>query len=297
MKAKLFIVLLLVIDVILSLSIITHGMTFRVLNPSGVIAKSERNILLLAASIVLSIIIPVFILTFFIVVRYQEGNAKTPYTPDWNYNRKLEVLWWIIPAVIIVLLGTLTWITTHQLDPTKSINAPNKPLTIEVVALQWRWLFIYPQQHIATINFVEFPVNTPVAFQLTADGPMTSFWIPQLGGQMYAMSAMVNTTHLISNAPGEFQGINNEISGQGFIGMRFIAKSTTQADFDRWVQIVQQSSQLLNLQKYTSLAQPNTDEREEFYSLSDKDLYNEIVTKFMIPPSPAPLKAPYHVTY
>jgi cytochrome o ubiquinol oxidase subunit 2 len=149
------------------------------------------------------------------------------------------------------------------------------------VALQWKWLFIYPEQNIATVNFVEFPNSTPVNFQLTADAPMNSFWIPELGGQMYAMPGMSTQLHLMADRPGEFNGSAAEISGKGFSGMKFIAKATSQKDFDTWVKSVKQSSNMIDLSKYNKLAEPSENNPVITYASVEKDLYNSIIMKFM----------------
>ncbi len=142
---------------------------------------------------------------------------------------------WAVPIILIASLSVLNWKSTHELDPYQPIASNAPPLTVEVVALDWKFLFIYPQQNIATVNFIEFPVNTPLNFQLTADAPMSSFWIPQLGSQIYAMPAMSTQLHLIANSTGDFRGMDTEINGAGFSGMKFAARSVSQTDFNAWV--------------------------------------------------------------
>ena len=161
---------------------------------------------------------------------------KAKHAPDWEHNYIAEYCWWGVPIVIIVILAVTTWKSSHDLNPFKPIESEKKPLAIQVVALHWKWLFIYPEQGIATVNFVQFPEKTPINFEITSDAPMNSFWIPQLGGQIYAMPAMRSKLHLIANEIGSFRGVSANISGKGFAGMTFTAKSSSEEDFDAWVQ-------------------------------------------------------------
>jgi cytochrome o ubiquinol oxidase subunit 2 len=192
-------------------------------------------------------------------------------------------LWWILPSIIILILSVITWQKTHALDPYKPIVSENPPITIQVVALNWKWLFIYPEQNIATINFIQVPVNTPINFILTADGPMNSFWIPQLGGQMYAMSGMSTTLHLIANEEGDFAGSAAEINGEGFSGMRFITRASSQEAFDQWVMNAKASSRFLSLEEYEILAKPSQNNVPVIYAASDPGLYDTIIMKYMSP--------------
>ena len=254
-----------------------------VLNPQGLIALKERNLIITEVLIMLVIIIPVFVATFLIAIKYRASNTKAKYTPDWTGNKLLQISWWAIPSLGIFFLAIIMWRATHELDPYKPIINGTTPLTIEVVALRWKWLFIYPQQNIATVNFIQFPVDTPLNFELTADAPMNSFWIPQLGGQMYAMAGMGTQLHLIADSPGDFAGSGAEISGQGFSGMKFVAKASSMADFKTWVQSVKASPNSLNLTQYNQLAQPSENNPVSFYGSTENNLYNEVMMKFTMP--------------
>jgi len=288
MKAlpRLIVLLLVVIDIFLIGFILLRNTTFAVLEPAGLIAAQEHRLFLFAILLSLVGVVPVFIFTVYVVLSYRDGKTKRAYSPDWEKETPLQVAWWIFLVLIILTLGIVTVITTHRLDPFKPIESSVKPLTIQVVALQWKWLFIYPEQNIATVNYVVFPEKTPITFELTADAPMNSFWIPQLGGQLYAMEGMVNRTHLQADRPGEYKGSSAEISGEGFAGMKFIAKATTGAEFDSWVASVKNSGELLDLKKYTTLAKPSENTPVTLYAPVQNGLYNEIVMKFMAP-SPA----------
>ena len=254
-----------------------------ILEPKGIIALAERNLMLTTTILMLIVVIPVYILIFSFVWKYRAGNTKARYTPDWSNNKMLEAVWWAIPGIIILLLGMLTWKSTHDLDPYKPIESTEKPIIIEVVALDWKWLFIYPGEHIATVNFVEFPEKTPVNFVITADAPMNSFWIPQLGGQIYAMAGMRTQLHLMADGVGDYAGASANFSGPGFSGMKFIARSASRQDFDGWVGSVKMSPNILNSGSYGQLAKPSSNDPIVYYSSVAEGLYNDIIMKFMMP--------------
>jgi cytochrome o ubiquinol oxidase subunit 2 len=236
-----------------------------------------------ATLLMLIVVIPVFVLTAFIAWRYQEGNTKAKYTPDWDHNTILEFTWWALPLLIISILAVVAWRSSHELDPFKPVYAARSPITIQVVALDWKWLFIYPGQNIATVNYVQFPEKTPVNFQITSDAPMNSFWIPSLGGQIYAMSGMSTQLHLIADGVGSYNGVSANISGRGFAGMKFLAVSSTQADFDSWVGSVKQTRNYLGILQYNKLAAPSENNPASYYSSVDTGLYDHILMKFMMP--------------
>lgn len=282
-RYKFAIFILLFSGITLLFFFLVRDKSIALLDPKGIIAMQERTLLYTAVLLSLFGLIPVFALTVFISWKYRASNTKAAYAPDWTTGTKLELTWWGILSLIILILAIITWNSTHALDPHKPIKADTRPMTIQVVALQWKWLFIYPEQNIATVNFIVFPEKTPITFELTADAPMNSFWIPQLGGQMYAMEGMVNKIHLMANAPGEFPGTAAEISGSGFAGMKFLAKATSQAGFTAWVQSVKTSPQALRPETYQELAKPSENNQRASYASVEKDLYNQIVMKFMAP--------------
>ena len=256
-----------------------------VFNPQGPIAADERDLILKAVGLMLVIVIP-FLITFFVIAwKYRAGNKNAKYEPDRKHGPWRQVLLWAMPGSIILVLSVINWNATHALDPYKPLQSNVKPITIQVVALDWKWLFIYPDQNIATVNFIEFPVATPVSFQLTADAPMNSFWIPQLGGQMYAMAGMVTPLHLMASVPGEYPGKAAEINGAGYAGMTFMAKAVAPNDFDAWVNSVKQSSPALTVDAYNQLSAPSQDVPPSSYSGVQSGLYDNIVMKFMVPSS------------
>lgn len=261
-----------------------HG-PFPILSPSGSVAMSERDLILIATSLMLLIVIPVFILTFVIAWRYRATNTKARYAPNWEHNKIEEFIWWAVPCVIVLLLANITWTSTHELDPYRPLQSEIPPITIQVVALNWKWLFIYPEYGIASVNALQFPEKTPLNFQITADAPMNSFWIPALGGQIYAMAGMVTQLHLIANSRGEYKGLSANFSGDGFAGMKFTAKAVTSAEFNTWVSGLKSApGTVLNLDEYNRLAHPSENEVARYYSSVDDALYTDIVHKFMAPP-------------
>lgn len=268
-----------------------RGTSLDVLTPKGTIAQQQFDLIILTSFLSLIIVIPVFALTFFIVWKYRASNTKAKYEPDWDHSRKLEAAWWLIPFALIAVLAVITWVSSHKLDPYRPIESDKKPVTIQVIALPWKWLFIYPEQNIATVNYIQFPEKTPINFELTADAPMNSFWIPQLGGQVYAMAGMTTKLHLEASDIGEYRGSSANISGEGFAGMKFTAKSTTQNDFDNWVLSTKASSAALTLPEYEKLAKPSDNNPPTHYSSSDPNLYDTVIMKYMTPGMQTPKPA------
>lgn len=259
-----------------------------VLNPKGIIADKQRDLLIIATMLAMFIVIPVFALTFFIAWRYRESNHKAKYTPEWDHNRSMETVWWSIPIVFIVGLSIITWVSSHDLDPFKPLAANSKPVTIQVVALEWKWLFIYPEQGVASVNYLQFPEKTPINFEITADAPMNSFWIPQLGGQVYAMAGMSTKLHLMASETGKFKGSSANLSGEGFAGMKFTAESATQSDFQAWVQNIRATGEDLSQAKYADLRKPSKNNTPSYYANASRDQYEAIIMKYMQPASHIP---------
>ena len=254
-----------------------------VLFPKGMIGLKQRNLIVLSTLIMLIVVIPVFFLTAYIGWKYRRENSNAKYSPNWDSSHLAEIIWWGLPLIIIVFLSILTWKSSHELDPFKPIESDKKPLTIQVVALQWKWLFIYPEQKIATVNYVQFPDQTPLSFEVTSDAPMNSFWIPQLGGQIYAMPGMKSKLHLIADEPGVYRGSSANLSGKGFAGMAFTAESTTDENFDSWASSIRASSPTLDRSVYNELAKPSEKVAPQTYSLADESLFEQIVMKYMTP--------------
>jgi cytochrome o ubiquinol oxidase subunit 2 len=259
-----------------------HG-NIQVLNTQGHIGDEERRLMYIALLLSLIVVVPVFTLLLVFAWRYRESNKKAKYSPELDQNGAAETIWWLIPSVLILILSVITWTSSHKLDPYKPLASTTKPLKIQVVSLDWKWLFIYPDQHIASVNEVRFPEKTPITFQITSDSVMNSFWIPQLGGQIYAMPGMQTELHLMADKTGQFAGSSANISGSGFAGMTFAAHSLSADDFTKWTQTVQKSASSLTDKTYALLATPSKNNPVTFYASADPHLYDTIMTKYMMP--------------
>ena len=279
--SALYIVAIAVVLLFLVIYILNHRLD--VLDPKGIIALAEKNLLITSVSLMMVVIIPVFVLLAVFSWRYRASNKHAKYTPDWHSNKALEITWWVIPSVIIIMLGILTWTSTHELDPYKPLVSNVQPITIEVVALNWKWLFIYPEEHIATVNFVEFPKDTPINFKITADAPMNAFWIPQLGGQVYAMSGMTAQLHLMGSETGDYKGLSSNFSGDGFSDMKFVARVALESNYEDWLRIVKTSPEVLTFDEYTRLLQPTKNNPPKIYGSVEDGLYTKVIMKFMAP--------------
>lgn len=279
-KCKSFLLSLIIISSMLLITSCEHAL---LLNPKGPIAVAEKDIIMLAVSLMLIVVLPVYILTGVFCWKYRATNTKAKYTPDWSHGAILEIIWWFVPLIIISILATITWITSHSLDPYKPLDSKIKPITIQVISLDWKWLFIYPELNIATVNYIQIPYGTPINFRITGDSPMNSFWIPQLGGQIYAMPGMQSKLHLIASENGIYDGFSASFSGSGFSGMKFTVKASDETEFNKWVQDVRNSTNKLSYEEYTHLAEPSENNQVQYYSEVAKNLYNSIIDKFMMP--------------
>jgi cytochrome o ubiquinol oxidase subunit 2 len=264
---------------------VTYGRDVPVLDTKGLIADQERNLILVTFGLGMLVVIPVFIMLFSIAWRYRSGNTKARYEPEQGGNRWLELLWWGIPCIIILLLGIITAVSTHALDPYKPIQSSVQPVKIQVVSLNWRWLFIYPDEGIATINYINIPKDTPINFTITSDAPMNSMWIPALAGQIYAMSGMSTQLHLIANQTGSFNGSSANISGAGYADMHFKVNAMNESDYATWVDKTANKTDttLLTDDSYMKLAKDSHDTSQQTFLLMDYNLYNEIIMKYMSP--------------
>jgi cytochrome o ubiquinol oxidase subunit 2 len=259
--------------------------SFPFFHPQGIIALKEFNLFTTALGILGVVVVAVFTIAFIIVWKYRATkNAGAGEAMDVKHSKVVQTFLWAVPILVIASLAVMIWKSTHDLDPYKPIDPSVQPLVIQVVALDWKWLFIYPAQNIATVNFVEFPANTPIQFELTADdAPMNTFLIPQLGGQMYAMAGMETQLHLMAYGIGKYSGSSSEIDGQGYAGMRFIADSVSQSDFDTWVQSVKSLPYVLNASTYKALVVHSVNNPVALYASVDGSLYNQIMMQYMMP--------------
>ena len=264
---------------------VSYGRAMPVLDTHGLIADKERDLIYLTVALGVLIVVPVFIMLFIISWKYRASNTKAVYQPDFAGSKKLEAVLWGIPMVFIIALAIITGISTHELDPFKPITSSVKPVNIQVVALQWRWLFIYPDQNVATLNYVNIPEKTPVNFILTSDAPMNSFWIPALAGQVYAMSGMSTQLHVMADGVGNYTGTSANISGAGFADMTFKVHSMKAGDFDNWAMNSTSSLSILDADSYMNLAKQSTNKDDKTFMLIDPTLYNDVVMKTMGTPS------------
>ena len=271
-----------------------NGCDTVVMNPSGDIASQQAHILIVSTLLMLIIIVPVILLTVLFAWRYRKNNTRATYVPNWDHSTMLELIIWGGPLLIIIALGLITWISTHTLDPYRPISridatrvvAPNtKPLTVEVVALDWKWLFIYPELGIATVNDLAAPVDVPIRFKITASSVMNSFYIPALAGQIYAMPSMETSMHAVINKVGDYDGFSANYSGAGFSDMRFKFHGMSAADFERWVQRAKSTPTALSKIDYVQLAKPTTRDPVRMFGSVDSDLFHAIVNRCIAPQS------------
>ena len=249
-----------------------------VFDPQGPVAQTQYRLIILSAILCAIVVIPVLAITVFIVWRYRDKPGNTaPYKPHWDDSKVLEILWWGVPIIIIGILGVYTARDTYALaKPPKVTDI--KPIEIQVTSLDWKWLFQYPDQNIATVNYVHIPAGVQVHFELTSDAPMNSFWIPQLGGQEYTMPGMNMALWLQADKTGEFYGTGANFSGKDFAHMRFNVISETQEDFNKWVQTAKGAKNELTEAGYNELAKPGQSEEQTFSSYPP-GLYDSIVMK------------------
>jgi cytochrome o ubiquinol oxidase subunit 2 len=257
-----------------------------VLQPAGDIAAGELRVIIITLLLSGIVVIPVFVLLFYFAWKYRANSesAHEHHDPNWDHDSKAaELIWWLVPSVIIIALSVIMWQSSQGLDPYKQLTGSGEGLTVEVVALDWKWLFIYPQYGIASVNMLEFPENRSVHFLLTADAPMNSFWIPSLGGQIMVMPGMTTQLNLRANKLGNFNGFSGNISGKGFAGMSFTARSVSNNDFQNWVQSIQQSPSPLMQSEYDALAASSEYNSVAYYAPIDSNLFANITMKFMMP--------------
>ena len=264
------------------LSVLLGGCSdFALLNPSGAIGQEQKNIILTALCLMSLVVVPVIVLTLVFAWRYRASNKKAAYAPNWAHSTKIEVVVWLIPAIIIVILGALVLKSSNKLDPYRPLDSAVKPIVIEAVSLDWKWLFIYPQQQVATVNQLVFPANVPVEFRITSVNVMNSFFIPQLGSQIYAMPGMRTQLHLIADAPGSYDGISSNYSGRGFSDMKFKAIAASQDDFNSWLDKVKRSTVKLDLARYKELEAPSDKNPVAYFSSIKPGLFGCILHQYM----------------
>jgi len=249
------------------------------LAPKGPIGAAEKSLIATSTWAMLIVVIPVIFLTLLFAWRYRASNKAAEYRPNWSHSTAIEVAVWTIPALIILFLAVLTWKSTHELDPYKPLESDVKPINVEVVALDWKWLFIYPDLGIASVNQLAIPVGTPVNFRITSDSVMNSFFIPQLGSQIYTMAGMTTHLNLLADKPGDYRGLSSNFSGDGFSDMQFVAKAVPAGDFDAWVEQVRGSGPALDDAGYAALAKPSKGVPPTTYRSVEPGLFEHIIDR------------------
>ena len=269
-------------------SLLTGCSKLVVLNPAGDVAAQQGDLVVIATVLMLLIIVPVIALTLWFAWRYRQGSrhAETDYAPDWHHSTKLELVIWAAPLVIIIALGAITWITTHKLDPYRPLDRISeqkalpenvKPLEVQVVSLDWKWLFVLPEQGIATVNELAAPVDRPIRFTLTSSTTMNAFYVPDLAGMIYTMPGMQTELNAVINKPGVFRGMSSHYSGAGFSGMNFRFHGLSEQDFEQWVARAKAEGQPLTRQAYLALAKPSERHPVERFSSVEAGLFDRVV--------------------
>ena len=268
----------LVLAVLLIGTSMLGGCAGGVLDPQGPIAAAQRLILLNSTGIMLAIVIPTILATLGTAFWFRASNTRARYLPDFGYSGRLELLVWSIPIMTVILVGGVTWISSYDLDPPKPIASTEKPVRVQVVALDWKWLFIYPDHGIAAVNQLTIPAGTPIRFELTSSGVMNSFFVPQLGGQIYTMAGMVTRLYLKADQPGTFRGMSSNYSGAGFSDMVFNVNAVPADKFAQWVAATRTTGPTLDAQSYAELAKPSQAVAPFTYRAVAPDLFNGIVS-------------------
>ncbi len=268
---------------IIPLLLLLGGCDYLLFDPKGPIAAEQMELIIFSFLIMMIVVIPVFFMTFWFSIKYRASNTKakeSDYRPEWEHSNKIEAVVWAVPLAIIIALGVITYKTSFSLDPRKAIESERETMRIQVVALDWKWLFVYPEQGIATVNEFAMPVDRPVEFLITSDTVMNSFFVPQLGSMIYAMAGMENQLHLIAEETGDYRGLSANYSGFGFSGMKFKALVKNENDFASWVENVKATNRPLSPDAYSTLAAKTKDHPVEHYSQVNPLLFNRIIEKY-----------------
>jgi cytochrome o ubiquinol oxidase subunit 2 len=253
------------------------------LNPKGVIAYEQRKLFFDTLALMMIVVLPVIIMSITFVYHYQVSHRTRDYKPNWGHSFYLEILWWGIPCVIILVLSIMTWKKTHELDPYRRIAGHDeKPMLVQVIALPWKWLFIYPEQNIATVNYLKIPLGQQVEYWITTDNvPMSAFFIPQLGSQIYAMAGMRTRLHLLANEPGFYDGLNTQYNGDGFSDMHFEVHVVEPKELQQWFADVKKSPNGLTDAAYKQLLYPTIADKPQLFSGVQTNLFDDVIMTYM----------------
>jgi len=276
---------------ILALPVLLCGCRGGVLDPQGVVGKAERVILYDATAIMLAVVVPVIVLTLVFAWWFRAGNRRATYLPDWDYSGRIEMITWSVPALVVCFLGGMAWIGSHELHPPKPLAGASAPVEVDVVALDWRWLFLYRAQGVASLNQLTIPAGVPIHFRITATSVMNSFFIPQLGSQIYAMPGMTTQLYLQADQPGTYQGLSAQFSGDGFSDMRFQAVAVPADAFEHWIEAVRRGGGVLDRAAFAQLARPARAEGTTTYAHVAAGLFDEVARWPMRMDMPMPTDA------
>jgi cytochrome o ubiquinol oxidase subunit 2 len=258
-----------------------------VLDPRGVVGIADRTILLDSLAIMLAIVIPTIAATFAFAWWFRASNTRATYRPEFEYSGQLEIIVWAIPVMVIILLGGVAWIGSHDLDPAEPLASKTPPLEIQGVSLDWKWLFIYPDQHVASVNQLVIPAGVPLHFSLTSASVMNAFFIPQLGSMIYTMNGMTTRLNLQADEAGTFRGLSSHYSGDGFSGMHFDVRAVPADQFAAWIDATRKTGPALDRASYADLARQSIDTQPFTYRSADPALFQQIATQ-ELPPAPGP---------
>ena len=267
------------IAALLAMTPLLGGCQIALLDPDGPIGAQEKSLIVLATCLMLIVVVPVIAMTLAFAWRYRASNERAVFAPDWTHSNAIEAAIWAVPCLIVAILGYVTWTSTHRLDPYRPIVAAAKPIDVEVVSLDWKWLFIYPDLKIASVNELAFPVDTPVRFRLTSSSVMDSFFIPELGSQIYTMPGMESKLNLLASDAGTYTGISANYSGDGFSDMTFSTRVMTRADFAKWVGRARRAGEDLTMAAYRRLALPSEHVHVSYYGNVKPTLYHDALNK------------------
>ncbi len=263
------------------------GCSMDLLQPSGAVGAQEKTLILASLGLMLLVVVPVIALTLWFAWRYRASNPRAVYAPTWAHSTRIEVVVWAVPCVIVAILAAMIWRTTQTLDPYRPLVSDVKPVRVQVVALNWKWLFIYPDYGVATVNQLAIPVGTPIDFELTAESLMNSFFIPRLGSQVYTMAGMRTQLHLIADEAGTYRGMSAAFSGEGFSDMQFDTVATSRADFDAWIRDAKRAPLAMDAQRYRTVSLPGSQVAPTVYASVEPGLFDDVVDRFMRTPGSA----------
>ena len=261
-----------------------------VVDPRGPIGAAQVTLLIDSLAIMLTIAVPTILATLGFAWWFRASNTKARYLPDWSHSGQLELIVWAIPLLTIILLGGVAWVSSHYLDPARPLASEEQPLDVQVVSLDWKWLFIYPDQHVASVNRLVIPAGVPIRFTLTSASVLNAFFVPQLGSMIYTMNGMATQLNLSADRPGVFHGLSSHYSGGGFASMHFQTEALPADRFAAWIEAIRGSGPELTPQSYMELAQQSTNVAPFTYRTVDPHLFHQIVTQ-VLPPGPGPVNA------